>query len=292
MHKSVIRVLMGHFVNRILEFCFVHLHRLIVMLVGITRFCRVANSTMSYLPNRLDAGYQFTIESLSKHLSSAAHALAVLSAAVLFGCATTTKEVSLEPQRLSVVGATFPATEEEFAKGISYGPNGSVPYSEEWKLLWADALLYQYQVLWPLSHGTILYAFESFQTPETIELLLDAALGVSCTPSDLRTKNPRHVAESVANVSVDHPELLDRFAESSRDSMMVLWAVAKVCDHREGLAGSNLLEQCLGYAGLSDLHDQWVARILYRVYRDKVPAEIYRTTSDGVRKYYETGRYH
>lgn len=217
---------------------------------------------------------------------------ATLAFSMLIGCAASNETAKVQPVRSNVARAFFPATEKELAEGISFGPDGALPYDEHWKLLWADALLFQYDSKSTPTTGSSLSSFKFFQTPETSEVLLDAALGVSCTPSDLRTKNPRHVAEAVAEVSLTYPDILDRFAEASRDSMMVLWAVADACDHRDDLAESNLLKQCLSYAGQSNLHDQWVARILYRVYSDNVPADVYQSTPEGVRELYETGRYH
>lgn len=217
--------------------------------------------------------------------------LATLAFALLIGCSTPSETAQTERRRTNSAEASYPLP-PGYVGRISLDPEGAAPYSDHWKLKWADSLLFEFAPFEWSMLSSDLSPFEAFATRETGELLLDAALGVSCTPPTERMRYDRGVAETLAEVSLAYPDLLERFAESSRDSMMVLWAVAEVSDQRDDLAGSNLLERCLGCAGQSDLHDQWVARILYRVYRDKVPAEVYRTTSDGVRKYYETGRYH
>ena len=217
--------------------------------------------------------------------------LATLAFALLIGCSTPSETAQTERRRTNSAEASYPLP-PGYVGRISLDPEGAAPYSDHWKLKWADSMLFEFDPNYWTTASTDLSSFKQFQTRETAEFLLDAALGVSCVPPTEPRRYDRGVAETVAEVSLAYPDILERFAESSRDSMMVLWAVAVASDQRDDLAGSNLLKRCLGYAGQSDLHDQWVARILYRVYRDKVPAEIYRTTSDGVRKYYETGRYH
>lgn len=216
---------------------------------------------------------------------------ATLAVGFTVACGTSDRSVANPLGSGASAEASYPLP-LDYVGRISLDPEGAAPYSDHWKLKWADSLLFEFAPFEWSMLSSDLSPFEAFATRETGELLLDAALGVSCTPPTERMRYDRGVAETLAEVSLAYPEILERFAESSRDSMMVLWAVAEVSDQRDDLAGSNLLKRCLGYAGQSDLHDQWVARILYRVYRDKVPAEIYRTTSDGVRKYYETGRYH
>lgn len=164
------------------------------------------------------------------------------------------------------------------------GPQGSKPYQDQWKIRWVEALLTEYSIKHP-KRGAPFVAFKEFETRETARLAFDAVLGISCTPPEKRKRDAKAAAEALAVVSFYNEGMLDRFVRLSQDSMMVLWAVARVADG--GWPPSNAtLEQVFSLAGKSEDHDAVILKILQNLRQGGLTPDVLPAPSTRMQQLY------
>lgn len=225
----------------------------------------------------------WNVERSSSWFGVGTASLLLLGAGFMLGCQP-------EPKRMAPKATQTPNNQAASTPAGPYpvdapiGPRGSKPYQDQWKIRWAEALLTEYSSNHP-ERGAPFVAFKDFETRETAQLVLDAVLGISCTPPDKRKRDGRAAAEALGLVSFSNPGMLDRFVRFSQDSMMVLWAVAVVADG--GRPSGATLERVFSLAGESEEHDAVIVRILQNLRQGGLTPDLLPTPSSRMQELYK-----
>lgn len=225
----------------------------------------------------------WNVERSSSWFGVGTASLLLLGAGFMLGCQPEQKRMAPEAtqtpnnQAASTLAGPYPVD-------APIGPLGSKPYQDLWKIRWAEALLTEYSSNHP-ERGAPFVAFKDFETRETAQLAFDAVLGISCTPPENRKRDAKAAAEALGVVSFHNPGMLDRFGRLSQDSMMVLWAVARVSD--AGRPSDATLERVFSLAGESEEHDSVIVRILQNLRQGGLTPDLLPTPSNRMQELYK-----